>query len=84
MRESDTESFEATIYDKIVHVLSVYPKLSPSMLQVGIGTSVPPSIWRRVLQDLVEEGKVVKDEEVRLAPSGRHQLYTVISLNNQQ
>lgn len=80
----DVESFEATVCDKIMHVLSVYPQLSYSMLQVGIGTAVPPTIWRPILQGLIEDGEVEVREEVREAPSGRHQLYTILSLGDQQ
>ncbi len=71
---------EEMIREKITHVLSIYPKLSPSMLQTGIGTSMPPFLWRPVLLDLISKSIVKMEEEVREAPSGRHRLYTILSL----
>src|SRR5260370_32502321 len=46
------------IRQRILHVLSIYPKLSPSMLQVGIGTGMPPTLWRPILEQLVKDGAV--------------------------
>jgi len=41
---------------KIVALLQVYPTLSPSMIQAGLGPSLPATLWRPVLQRLLQEG----------------------------
>lgn len=65
---------------KILHVLTIWPKLSPSMLQVGIGTAVTPKLWHPILASLIAEGRVTRREVQAKAPSGRDQTYVVISL----
>lgn len=48
---------------KILGVLTIYPKISPTMLQSGLGPSLSPSIWRPVLSGLVDDGLVdIRDE----------------------
>lgn len=69
------------IREKILQTLSIYPRISPTMLQVGIGTSITPRMWHPILDKLIEEGLVKRD--ARQAPnniSGRDQTYTIISL----
>ena len=68
------------IHDKIVHVLTIWPQLSPSMLQVGIGTAVSPRIWHPVLENMISTGKIVKNEVRARSPTGRDQVYTVLEL----
>lgn len=65
---------------KILHILGIYPRLSPTMLQVGIGTGISPSIWHPVLEILIEQGKIIKHQEMAHSPKGREQTYTIISL----
>jgi hypothetical protein len=65
---------------KILHILSIYPRLSPTMLQVGIGTGISPSIWHPVLDNLIERGTIDKVQVMSQSPKGREQTYTVISL----
>lgn len=72
---------EDTIRNKIVHVLTVYPKVSKSMLQVGIGTAVSPKIWHVVLDHLISEGRVQQEQLSLTGPTGREQTYTIIQLN---
>jgi hypothetical protein len=71
---------EREISSKITHILSIYPRLSPTMLQVGIGTGISPSIWHPVLEGLIERGKVDKTQVMSQSPKGREQTYTIISL----
>lgn len=74
-----TES-EQIIREKLTHVLSIYPRLSPSMLQVGIGTSLPPSLWKPVLQQMIKEGLIRQEQYSAKTPTDRVQVYTVLSL----
>lgn len=72
---------DQVIRDKIMQTLSVYPQISPTMLQVGIGTSITPKMWHPVLDKLIDEGLVKKDTRSGVsAVSGREQTYTIISL----
>jgi hypothetical protein len=68
------------IRDKILHILSIYPRLSMSMIQVGIGTSLVPALWHPVFDALLKEGAIVKDEIHAKSAIGRDQVYTVIHL----
>lgn len=81
MSEDEDDFVEVTndlVAAKILHTLKIYPKLSASMLQVGIGTALPPKIWRPVLARLEEEGKVKQYDVGFVSPSGRDQIYHVI------
>ena len=69
-----------SIKEKILHVLSIYHRVSPSMLQTGIGTSLPPALWRPVLAQLIKEKKVVQEEVAATAPSGHLRMYVTLSL----
>lgn len=71
------------IRERILHVLCVYPILSPSMLQTGLGTSLSPVSWRPVLDCLMREGLVKQSTTVKLTPSGRNYTYTQIRLTRQ-
>src|SRR5688572_23414578 len=68
------------IREKIIHALTIYPQLSHSMLQVGIGTSLPPALWRPVLDQLKRQGIVVEHTQSVKSPAGRDQTYEILSL----
>jgi len=72
---------EQVIRSKIIHVLAIWPQLSPSMLQVGIGTALTPKLWHPVLALLEQEGVVIRREVHRKTPLGRDQVYTVLELS---
>ena len=64
---------ELEIANKIVHVLSIYPIISPTMLQASLGPGLGPKLWRPVLDKLVEWGTVVPDTVNAETPSRRAQ-----------
>lgn len=68
--------------DKIVHTLTIWPILSPSMLQVGIGTSISPKIWHPVLEQLIKDGIITREELRAKSSIGRDQIYTRLSLTS--
>lgn len=68
------------IRELIIHLLRIYPVVSPTMLQSGLGPYVKPAIWRPVLQDLIAEGVVVEDQETLQTPRGRYNTYTKLHL----
>lgn len=84
MTEEEDEEFVALTKDlirsKITIALTVYPRLSPSMLQVGIGTGVPPILWRPVFNEMVKEGLILERSLAQTTPKGREQSYKVIEL----
>lgn len=71
---------EDVIGDKILHILSIYPIISPTMLQAGIGPSVKSTTWRPILQELVISGKVMERSFHGTTYSGRHNNYVQIYL----
>jgi hypothetical protein len=73
------QSTDIIIEDKIVHILDMFPKISPSMLQISLGSGISSSIWKPVLERLIEEEKVYRYQEESVSPGGRHQSLTVIS-----
>ena len=61
---------------KILHVLSIYPKISPSMLQISL--NIKAAVWRPVMEALIEEGLIKRSTIVSPTPAGRHQSYVVL------
>lgn len=72
---------EEAIRDRITHILLIYPVISNSMLQIGIGPSMSPRVWKPIFHEMVEEHQVVVSTRALTAPSGRYQTYTLISLH---
>lgn len=80
---SDTQTKELTpeeIEVKILHLLGIYPIISPTMLQGALGPAVKPILWRPVLARLLEEDKVVEEQEPLMTPADRYNTYTKLSL----
>lgn len=84
MSIEEEQDFEAATTDlirsKILHVLRIYPKVSMSMLQVGIGTAISPKMWHPIFQSLKKEGKIKEETVAAQGPTGRDQSFTIISL----
>jgi hypothetical protein len=73
------ERAEEMIRARIAHTLSIYPKLSHSMLQIGIGTGFPPSLWNPVLDAMIREGTIIREQVQATNPvTKRDQTYTII------
>lgn len=67
--------------ERIVHVLRIYPRISPTMLQMGLGPHTKPELWRPTLNDLVEKGIVVQGTDSRMSPAGRYHQYQYLELS---
>lgn len=82
MTADEIKKLEArkTLQERIVHVLTVYPCISPTMLQAGIGPSVKPEMWRPILEDLIAAGIIIREIDARTTPAGRSNVYTKLSL----
>lgn len=70
--------------EKILHILSIYPKISPSMMQISIGSNMPAHIWKAAWRKLLGEGKVRQDFIVATTPTGRSQSHTIYSIAPQE
>lgn len=69
-----------TIQSKILYVLGLYPKLSRSMLQTGIGPAITPVIWGPVLDDMIAR-RLVQEVTVNVkGASGRANSPKILSL----
>ena len=78
--EVEVGTSEQDIEEKIKFILGIYPILTHTMMQIAIGTGVPPRTWRPVLNKMVDSGTVVVDEVARLTPKGQHRSYTRLYL----
>ena len=78
--EEDNAIDPTPIKAKIVHVLTIYPVLSPSMLQVGLGTSLPSYVWAPILEQMIQEGIVIREDVFKEHPSGRTFKYGTLRL----
>ena len=65
---------------RILHLLNIYPVISPTMLQGGLGPYTKPALWRPVLVHLIDKGQVVESQESLQTPSDRYNTYTKLSL----
>ena len=78
---SQAELADEVIRQRIIYCLRIYPRVSMSMLQVGIGTSVPPKEWKRVLAKMTFDNEVGVVTETHLTPTGRVNTHNVICLD---
>lgn len=69
-----------SLVDKITHILIIFPRVSPSMLQVGLGTSLSPQVWKPVWKHMIAHGWAVEKNETHVSSAGRRQTYTIYCL----
>jgi len=79
-KDNQDELTPEMIETKIVHLLGIYPIISPTMLQSGLGPSTKPAQWRPVLQQLIADGKVIEQQQSLQTPSDRYNTYSKLSL----
>lgn len=65
---------------RILHALKIFPFISGSMLHQAIGTSTSGDLWKPLLAELIEEGKVVEGTLQAETVTGRSQTYTFYHL----
>jgi len=81
--ENQTTQSNLTVEEiqaKILHLLRIYPIISPTMLQGGLGPPLRSIEWRPVLNGLIEEGLIIEDQESLKTPAGRYNAYTKLYL----
>ena len=80
MSTGNARSEPDVIRTKITFLLGIYPTISPSMMQVGLGMQYKPKDWRPVLDDMVREGYVLKEEKQVDTPFNQCRTYTLLRL----
>lgn len=87
MNEEQTEDMNNDEYENIAarirHTLERYPRISPTMLQAGLGPQTKSEQWRPVLEDMILNGIVKQETHTDKSPAGRYNTYQVLSLVDQ-
>lgn len=65
---------------KILHLLRIYPIISPTMLQGGLGPAMKPALWRPVFEQMLKDGEIIQEQESMLTPTERYNTYTKLRL----
>lgn len=68
--------------EKIAFVLTVYPRLSASMLHTGIGPNTSPRLWRPVLDEMVSEGTIERIDVGIVTHIDQYRSFTFLKLND--
>lgn len=74
----DTQDIDMEARIKLL--LELYPVISPTMLQAGLGPQIPPAKWRPVLEQLLNSGEVRQESVYRQSVAGRHRNYIRLGL----
>ena len=74
------ETFDTDMEARIRLLLELYPVISPTMLQAGLGPQIPPAKWRPALEKLLESGEVRQESVYRQSVAGRHRNYVRLGL----
>ena len=77
--EMNSDEFES-IAARIKYILERYPRLSPTMLQAGLGPQTKSEQWRPVLEDMIANGIIKQETHTGKSPAGRYNDYQVLSL----
>jgi hypothetical protein len=82
LQSADTVGEEVinSIESQILETMEVFPKISPTMLQSGLGPSLKPALWRPALRRLIQQGRIVQKAEFPPAGSQRTRPFTVLEL----
>jgi hypothetical protein len=67
--------------EKMMFLLTIYPRLTPTMLHVGIGPQVRPQTWRPIMEALIREGKIKRTGISVHTPKGQYRTYTTLELS---
>ena len=79
---SEVLSEEVRLERRIVTTLQIFPKLSPSMLQSALGPHNRAQTWRPVLEKLIREGRILREQKTFRSELGRYRTVIIISLTD--
>lgn len=80
--KADSNKEDTPIRAMILHILKVYPVISPTMLQNALGPMTKAAKWRPILDELIEEELVTLSSETIMTPHGRYNSYRKLSLTD--
>jgi hypothetical protein len=75
------ESEDSLLRKRMITTLLIYPRISPSMMQVAIGPHHKPYMWRPVLESLIKEGVIERLQESRQSERGRWRTLIILQLS---
>ena len=78
------EQTQELVERRIIHLLKIYPGISPTMLQAALGPKTKPQTWRPALKRLLEQGVVEQEFVVAESPMERYNTYTKLAINGVQ
>ena len=67
---------------QIVHLLQVYPVLSPTLIQALLGAKARPRVWKPIMEVMIKDGTLVRSEMVSENSWGQFHSYTCIRLSD--
>ncbi len=70
----------AKIRKKILFAMSITPAVGHTQMQACLGYSIPARDWKPVMDALIKEGIVVKEELSLTSPFGQFREYTRLRL----
>ncbi len=79
--ETNINTDPQVIEDKILHILGIYPIISPTMLQGGLGPQIKPAQWRPILTALIKSGKVMETQRPMQTHQERFNTYALLHLS---
>ncbi len=68
------------IQKRLVHLFQIYPVLSPTMIQAFLGGKMPPRFWKPVMEEMIEEGTLIRTEVISENIWGQLHSHTCIRL----
>ena len=71
------------VRERIIALLTVYPILSPSMIQIGLGSSLPTFVWRPVFDRMLISGELVEGLVEGPPSDNRQRPFKTVSLAKQ-
>jgi hypothetical protein len=77
------EDYVRMLREKILFGLEIYTFVSPTMLHTFLGTSTSAHVWKPILNQLIAEGLVEREEVTHITPHTLHertQTYTILHL----
>lgn len=78
--DTSMQEVQKDVRDRIEHLMKIYPRMSKSMIQIVLGTSLPGKMWHPILDQLVEDGYCKRLVEHHQSPNGRLNSHTIYEL----
>lgn len=70
-----------SLREQLKHLFSIYPILSPTMMQALLGSKVRPKDWKPVMEDMITDGTLKRVDLSSKNAWGQLRYYARIKLN---